>query len=334
MSRTRLAVLGVIAFGALIALSLVRPDSPTEIAFSDERAAVARLFEEDDVPAAYRLFKDENKDRPEQKQHLAAHLFGELLYEREDLDGFTVCDGEYGFGCFHGFLGRAIAEHGESVVPTLDAACVEAYGLQGLGCSHGLGHGLVSYFGYDVPELVEALTLCGSLTWREPYGGCRDGAFMEYNFRTMEQGPENRIRPFSFEARFEPCDMVPLESREACRFGLPAWWADALRSAPDRLNTEGVYCRELGVVGARRACFRGVGYAEVPIVHFKREPATAACDNYAGSERVWCREGVAWAFYADPALREHAETVCSTGLSADESRTCMDEYLFVLGDDV
>lgn len=302
---------------------------PTDVTTKE---GVESLFARRDARAAFEKFKELNAGTDEIAQHNAAHIFGEMLYEKSGIEGFSVCDAAFGFGCFHSFIGRAVADKGDSVVKTLDDECVKAYGEQGLGCSHGIGHGVLSFYGYNPEDLEKSLSLCRALTWKKPYGGCQDGAFMEYNFRTMETDERNRVRNFSAETRHEPCRALPEASRSACYFSQAEWWATALRDQPDVVARLAQYCKEVVGVEFRRACFRGVGYERGPHFSFKADSGVAYCDALSATdeEKVWCREGYAWALYADPQFRPDAEKVCVVGLSTPMQKQCKDEFLFVL----
>ncbi len=299
---------------------------------SVERANIESLFQKQTPVQAYEQFKKEHEKDDVETAHTVAHLFGEVLYEHTGLAGFSICDGSFGFGCYHSFLGRAIADHGKGVVSELDDACVKAYGTAGLGCSHGIGHGILSYYGYGRDDLLTSLDLCETLSWKRLYGGCRDGVFMEYNFRIMESDPEKRSRPFSAEIRQEPCTVVPEQFRVACYFNQPQWWANALKAESNIARKMSGFCEEVQNVEQRKACFRGIGYSHAPEVKFDAVRGTKFCDEITAplSGRLWCREGLAWALYADPVFRPQAEMACTLGLKESEAKQCKQEYLFVL----
>lgn len=333
MRRDKILIFGVcavlIAAGAAVYIYVTQPQSATRDALS-QRAQISSLFDTRSAVGAFEFFKTENAKRPVPAQHTAAHLFGEVLYEKKGLEGLSVCDGSFGFGCFHTLIGLAIADHGTGVVKDLDAACITAYGPGGTGCFHGLGHGLLSYFGYTNIGADRALSLCGTLSWQRPLGGCADGVFMEYNFRTMEADPSKQYRPFTEADTYEPCLSLSMYA-EGCYFGLPAWWATALpndTSLPARL---GALCEGVATGDLKRSCYRGIGYGILPVIEFEATRGESFCDATAkGEARVWCREGLAWAFYADPATREQAEGICSTHLSESEALQCSKGYLFVI----
>ena len=134
---------------------------------------------------AYEEFKEFNYGTIDSTntRHAVAHEFGALLYQMEGLDALSVCDDAFFFGCHHAFLGEAISDHGVEAIHIMDEACNESF--TDSACQHGIGHGLVSYYGYDRDDLDKALEQCGTLTDKGPAAGCGGGVFMEYNFRTM-----------------------------------------------------------------------------------------------------------------------------------------------------
>lgn len=327
MSLKVVSVIASLVVGVFVIFIIIEHPLDTNQTTND----VAALFEHHSSIEAYELVKKEYRTADQAVQHTAAHNFGELLYTREGLDGFSICDGDFGFGCFHTFIAAAIAEHGENVIATLDATCVSTFGAEALGCFHGIGHGLLSYEGYRTEDVARALHACEKLSWKRPLGGCSDGVFMEHNFRVMETDPNDRNRPFLLDERHEPCVSIPTQFREACYFSQPGWW----QQSPDRTAKEiGAWCAEAASETLERACFRGAGYAHAPSVQFDASAGAAYCDAFTtpSKVRVWCREGLAWALYADPATRDRAGLACSLNLSSSEASECSAEYLFVISD--
>ncbi len=281
---------------------------------------------------AYTAFVKMNTHQSEQQQHLAAHIFGDVLYAREGMNGFPICGSEFGFGCYHGFMGALILEQGIDAVSELDEACVRSHGEHGLGCFHGIGHGLVSYYGYGILDLNTALSMCGTLSWKGKYGGCTDGVFMEYNLRTMQADTGATTRTFRTETHNEPCDSVASRFRISCQFNLGQWWRQSLRGEEDAPMRMGGFCAEIGDSEERAACFRGIGYAYIVELDFNADRGIAFCEQYADTfenGRLWCREGYAWVLYATGS-KDEALSVCTDGLTKSESSRCLKEYLFVV----
>lgn len=320
------AVVGaVVAAGAFLTFS----ETPTPSGPFEARADIEGLFAELDAPRAYTSFVERNRLSSPSVQHGNAHVAGEALYRNAGFEGFALCSSDFGFGCYHSFIPLALAEYGDEVVRELDDACIAAYGELGLGCSHGLGHGALAYYGYDEDAIAKALGLCAGLTWQHPYGGCQDGAFMEYNDRTME--PEAQLRPLDEKRRHEPCASLPARFRESCYFSQSGWWEKALADGPDERQKLGRWCAEAREDSAR-ACFRGLGYAFAPLTGFTAARGIDKCDALplTHNQSQWCREGLAWALYADPATRAEAEKACTEGLDETHAADCLQNYLFTI----
>lgn len=298
---------------------------------SEERSQVLGLFEQGTPKEAYTAFVKMNSLGDERQQHLNAHIFGEELYSREGMNGFPVCGPDFGYGCYHGFIGALITAQGIQAVGKLDAACIKAYGPLALGCFHGLGHGLVSYYGYGEKDLNNALSVCATLSWKGLYGGCADGAFMEYNLRTMQADTGGQNRPFSSENPFAPCPSVESRFRASCYFGEAEWWRQSFTGDADAAMRIATYCTKLSTADDRSACFRGLGYAYSPFLDFDAGKGSAFCATLASvpGARIGCAEGYAWSLYANGKEKE-AESVCTHRLPEADSAKCLKEYLFVL----
>lgn len=326
--RFVLPILLFLGVAAGIAVFFVA-DTPPE-AYAEQKEDIVKLLDGRTAEEAYSLFMQRYGELSVGPGHQAAHIFGELLYDREGMRGMSVCDGNFGFGCFHSFVSSAIAEHGERIIPELDVICLDAYGPQGLGCFHGIGHGVLANRGYELGDLTYALDECSGLLWNKRYGGCSDGVFMEYNLRTME-GESAQSRDYTDATRHEPCATIDDTSGVVCYFNQPAWWLVSFPDDDSQRTRIGQLCEEVRNTEERQACFRGIGYAYAPRDGFDVTMGVSTCESASNIEQDerWCREGLAWALYADPDFRHDAETACR-GLSTDEENACLDGYLFTL----
>lgn len=265
---------------------------------------------------AYDEFKEEYKDLNFGKQHALSHLFGVLLYNKNGPSGVAVCDSTFAFGCYHSFFGKAISLNGVAIVQELDKACVAKWGVKGLGCPHGIGHGLLSYFGEE--NLLDALEVCSTLSWKEPIGGCTSGVFMEYNFRTMADPSNLKMREVGDNVHY-PCDIVPEKFLQACYFEQPQWWEKVLAENYDLI---GRLCEEIVDRPASEACFRGTGNTIGPSTQYDVRETIARCGRMPSRDsEILCRQGASWSFYAEPSKRELASEVCR-GLGAETEVIC------------
>lgn len=256
------------------------------------------------------------------RQHSVAHIFGELLYRKEGVEGIVVCDDSFGFGCYHSFMGSAVAQEGEGIIKRLDDTCVAKFGPMGLGCPHGIGHGLGEYFG---PEHIDKqLAACSTLSWKGRYFGCRGGVFMEYNTPLSKNGQETTTiaRPFDATKPYGVCDDVQKKDQPACFLELTGWWERVLEKDYSRIGTLCAHATR----DNRESCFLGVGYAAVQSNGYDIGKTKEICEMMPTSEgQLLCKAGASWSFFANPKQRQKALALCE-GSSICEQKSDLLSY--------
>src|SRR5690606_29950264 len=135
---------------------------------------------------------------------------------------------------------------------------------QSLGCQHGIGHGILGYFGYDIEGLKEALSVCESLGEGPISHSCFGGVFMEYNTETL-LADQASTRAFDPDLGYMyPCSVVDHSHKPPYYVWQIQWWM-----ALDRLEnpepTARVYimdgrCGQIKDKRSRSECYRGIGY--------------------------------------------------------------------------
>ncbi len=271
-------------------------------------------------PAAYADFVAMYLEQPYQIQHTHAHVFGEALYKVVGIEGVSVCDSNFGFGCFHSFFGWAMVANGTGIVKELDVACIEAYGEKGLGCPHGIGHGVMVEIGTE--HLDDALAICSELNWQKPIGGCSSGVFMEYNQNTMGDGS---LRAPKDDWHF-PCNAVSDRYTEACYFEQTTWWAGIMN---DDFNFIGKRCAEIEVLADKQACFRGAGHTSNSVFSFNFVKMREACSKMPDAEaELLCVEGATWLTSWDSRFQDTWEQMCA-GYADEELIRCLNSKNFI-----
>lgn len=292
--------------------------------FRDSRHMPPKLIRPQEITAARLLFrrsilgygakktytwvKQQVRTRPPGQKHSAVSLFGEELYGSLGERGLQYCDDAYGFGCYHGFFQRAITQKGVSVVHDLDGACIAAFGPLGLGCPHGIGHGIAEFMG--PAKILEALNVCLTLTYQGDWSGCQGGVFMEYNFPSEYREDQSRSYARSFDSGnpYDPCDRVGKRSQNACYFELASWWQEVLRQDYRKIGT---LCSGVSDQAGKEFCFLGVGYHIVFLDgKTKRDVFTGCSDMPDPEAEMLCRAGAAFAYSTDESLRKEAKSLC------------------------
>lgn len=266
---------------------------------------------------AYEEFKKEYGTRNYGEVHSQTHIFGEVLYNIEGVKGIAVCDSEFGYGCYHGFLDQAIASRGIDILPIFHRACVERYADLSLPCQHGLGHGILSYLGNN--KLKEALELCWNLS-QQPTGGCSSGVFMEYNFHTMDSDKGVEARKFDDSNSYSPCLKLDEKFQNSCSFEQVQWWQSVFGADYKKIGT---LCNDIKKEDNREWCFLGVGNFAAPSTNYSIEDTKKICNEMPSMDGVkFCREGSSWIFLSNDQKKEDALELCK-GLGGAFEETCI-----------
>ncbi|MCV0393113.1 MAG: thrombospondin type 3 repeat-containing protein [Nitrosopumilus sp.] len=145
--------------------------------------------------------------------HFVSHEIGHVAFEENPnvisnligMDG-TMCRGGY----FHGVLAsyfHSIKEHNESFPSDYNLVCNELIGSSNYqDCVHGLGHGLVHYFGNDLDSSLE---LCHEMSFYQNIL-CVKGVMMQYTDNTMTQKgiSQNVVSDLCDESQLEKLDFI------------------------------------------------------------------------------------------------------------------------------
>lgn len=230
--------------------------------YAGEKQRLETLFAAQGSKTAYAYFQRAYQNIDPAIVHNLAHWIGNELYRREDIQGVSLCDASYQFGCFHGFFGAALGTRGTEILPKVEEVCMKSGGVpaQFGGCIHGVGHGLLGLRGYRANDLIGALKDCDILISRSSQEGCYNGVFMEYNIRTMQELKGNKIIMRAFDAKrpFDPCDTLTVAYQPFCFYEQPAWWTTV---GEQSISASGILCASLNNVRNRDECFRGLGRA-------------------------------------------------------------------------
>lgn len=219
------------------------------------------------------------------EQHTRAHVFGGALYETEGLQGLAVCDDRLFSGCFHEFLGRAILDLGIGGVSKLNDVCLDVLGSprNAVTCQHGIGHGVLAYYGYTTDALKKALAVCAGLKTIDETRGCEGGVFMEDNLKTM--AGSYVIPTFSEGDLLGTCGNIPPTFRQSCVFWLPQLWQLSMTAttSPDVTTVfkkMGAYCERMTSSSTLSTdCFAGIGYIAGPSAEFDTVRTMQLCSD-------------------------------------------------------
>ena len=307
--------------GVLLVASLLQERSPEQIFAGKYDNSWHEAIEDLGGDMAYELFVQINDKQDINTQHGFAHDFGGALFDVEGIDGTTVCDSNYGFGCYHQFFLNAVAYEGLDVLTKLDEACIEKNGFGGQGCQHGIGHGLLQYFGHS--RLNDALQSCSTLQWQEPLFGCKSGVFMEYNFPTLIEGVTEEDAGNQFDERrpYDPCFSVPEKFQYTCLYTLPMWWSLTVELPYPEMGQlcEGIHSQYYSDI-----CYKGIARVAVQTKGFDPDVAIDLCEQMPSKRgEIICKSGAAWAFW-DSEFSHQFKKPCET-LEGQDRTLCEQE---------
>lgn len=331
--RWVIAVAAVLAVaGVVIAVQYTRAHTPPAPLVSTGTTAEREAYWQNRVArvgpgAAYEEFAQAVAPLSQNEQHLNAHAFGGALFETTGLAGISTCDMRFNFGCYHEFLGRAIAKLGLAVVPELNDACMKNLEKSPLSCQHGIGHGIMATGGYDEAALTQSLAICKDLPGSDTIGGCYGGVFMEYNMQTM-LGDQAQVRPVQAGDPYYPCNTLDASYLPACAFWSPQWWSVVGYTDSAKI---GALCDDFGddlgnaSLGPTlvRDCYQGLGVETPSRVGFDPANTAALCKLASKDSRrqLYCLSYAANALNVGGGGEEKGLAVCN-GLSGDSLAYC------------
>ena len=300
---------------------------------SDEQTLLSEVFWKEQIEThgaeeAYRELSRMSQKYDLSIMHRMAHFFGAALYHEEGIPGYSVCDDQFLYGCSHDFVGRAISEHGESIIGELYNSCTARTPY--VYCQHGMGHGIISSFGYDLNSLQQSLDACDKVASSKNHnpGGCHRGVFMEYNLRSI-LGTPFKLREVSDGNWYEPCNKFSGSVRGSCIFYLPQWWwyTKTIDTNDNRqiFVQMGTLCDGLPPRD-HSACYGGVGKIAVQSSsYFKPDGPSVLCESTSPDtqKRFWCKSIAAFYLVVAGGFSEaDASTMCA-GVAGDSRAECL-----------
>lgn len=292
------------------------PDISTREYFWQQRITTVGPF------VAYNELSLYIKNKDASFQHKEAHIFGGALFKIVGLSGISACDSNFGYGCFHQFVGTAINMLGIGSVATLNQECLK---MEQIGaCQHGIGHGLISYLGYDEASLSRAIIICDSIGGGSDINGCTGGLFMEYNMRTM-LGENAKIRPLGEKGWSAECSKYSGISQKSCTYYLGQWWWALLSkmAEEEKFAHMGDWCSKVSDEKLKRICFEGVGQMAPAAADYKTSRSVDLCKTVSleYDKQLYCRSYGANTFLGI-GFPEKAKEMCN-GLSEIAQAYCI-----------
>ena len=236
--------------------------------------------------------------------HALGHRIAEVLYKEKGIDGMKDCTDEFRDACAMSISSDATQEYGgESALEKIKQIC-EEYPKDSRGyieCNHGLGHGAVIFFKFDLNKTFE---FCkkdahGNSSNLE-YSICVGGAIME-----LAEGGDHdyanwaiaQEKYFSVDAPLSPCmgASMPEEVRGLCLLYitdhlLTLGHVNANSADPSKLPNAFHFCASLSKQSLRDSCYGGFGRRFIYMSGLKdtRSDLSHYPDSQLARASSWC----------------------------------------------
>lgn len=263
--------------------------------------------------------------------HDRAHEFGRLSHEAFGDEVLKLSLPECHSGFYHGAIEAYFKKNGTANLrEKLSFICPDNLNFFFMHqCRHGLGHGLMAWSGYELPETLD---YCSLIDDDGGKASCRTGAFMENIVGSLAESAEAKARGhftkyLSDDPQY-PCNIVKEEYKSDCYF----LQTDRML----RLSTNGFQ----GVADACHAapeayhftCFASMGRTISGITRGRPQEALDACRLIQeGANRVLCIDAVAKDYLWDPAGQEGGLAFCGIVPPEDGQTECYRGLIFHAG---
>jgi hypothetical protein len=192
-------------------------------------------------------------------------------------------------------------------------------------CMHGLGHGLMAWSSYELPETLE---YCNLIDADNSKASCRTGAFMENIIGSLQDSPEARaighVSKYISDDPQYPCNIVK-----------DAYKADCYFLQTDRMYQLGHTFQSI-VDGCNAApkqyqytCFASMGRSVSGNLRGRPQEALAACMLVADhNNRVQCITAIGQDQLWDPSGQQAALSFCGMVKPEDGQIECERAIIF------
>jgi hypothetical protein len=324
----RLALFGLSLFilgGAALFANTRQPQGPGELCPGKSGKEFRECVEEslvgtlkrDGAQIALARLSELDRENPQVHAdcHPITHTLGHEGYKKYGGIAEALAHGD--MTCFAGYF-HGVLEVGIPDVKNLskelphfcDAFPVEDKGFQRYQCVHGLGHGLVTTYDYDI---FEPLSLCDLLTTAWDQTSCGGGVFME----NANPGQTDNPPHIHKDDPIYPCLSVSKKHQTMC-FSMTS--AIVIRGGGDIAATFKT-CETLERSEDRTYCYRGVGRAITGWTSYNAKESIDLCLAGPKEATEECLNALARGFvtnFADPS----AGTPICSAIPSEYQKSC------------
>ena len=261
--------------------------------------------------------------------HDRAHELGRRAYEVVGSEAFKSCGIECHSGCRHGATEAFFADNGTSdLISGMGVLCGDEMDnkFHMHQCIHGIGHGLMAWYDYD---LHKALQACDLIEHPFHQSSCYSGVFMENIVGSIVRdesapgGEGYHQTNFLNDDPHYPCNVV------ADRYQWQCYWGqtDRVLQISGGVDSLGDFCAESPEF-VQVACFHSMGRTTSTFFSRDIRKSFAACAAVPlVLNRDACMEGVLSDLFWDQTQSDRAVAFCEMSLSTSFERRCYENLI-------
>jgi hypothetical protein len=252
--------------------------------------------------------------------HLIQHTAGTYIYETYGLPGITKCTLYFLGACYHEFFIHLLSDKGIGILPDVMKECWKIGPLSANQCAHGIGHGLVVWYGYD--KLDKAAAGCEALKKQDPNFPdvfCYEGVFME-NFWALHPSATVSERWISKSDPYYPCDDPRMKQAWE-----PGCWLNQGSLMYNLFFNHDIHktsdaCLAVQDTTYRELCFNSLARQIHPLTEGTLDKVVSMCGQVDASWTSYCMTTIASTDFANGG-RELPFAICSY-LQSGDKRMC------------
>lgn len=276
--------------------------SGTNKSFADLAIYFSDLAKKKGADYAFQVLKFANLP-PGTDVHLLGHTVGDIIYLQQGVNGIKICTQDFRNACSHSIVIGLFNDKGIAALPQIAEACRQAPGGSGAYtmCFHGLGHGILAYYGYDMSQAAEACQKTSTQAYNFREGQeCIGGAVMEI----ISGGGHDHDKWVAANAKYllpdaplSLCqqDFIPKEAKPICYVYITPYLFIAAGGTLENPGTNFTkafsYCNSVPTEEKenRDACFGGFGKEFIVLAQNRDvRRIDQMTDSQLGQVQTWC----------------------------------------------
>jgi len=249
--------------------------------------------------------------------HQTAHRAGRMSLDLLGTSVFKECTLSCHSGCFHGATEAYFKKYGSSnLKENLNTLCADTtdkpfYNHQ---CLHGMGHGLLAWTNYELPEALETCDLLSA-----GQASCWTGAFMENVVTELAgEGADEHVTKYKSSDPHFPCTVVDDKYKDTCYFLQTSRMLQLFGTDYKKIADE---CAK-APVPYRRNCFESMGRDVSSTYRATPARSIQECGHASQEHRISCLNGAVQDALWDISGADTAITFCTLLTNNFEKASC------------